>query len=69
MITPKEVGMEELMFKVRRGARPKLTEEQVRECIRLYNGGATAKKLGEQFGVTGDTILNSMRRVGQEEPK
>lgn len=58
--------MEELTFKVRRGARPKLTDEQIKECIRLYNAGATAKKLGVQFGVTQDTILNNMRRVGRE---
>lgn len=39
-----------------RSVRAKLTEEQVREILRLYKTENTAKELAERFGVTDSTI-------------
>ena len=41
-----------------------LTDEQVREAVRLYLAGQSLAKLGAHFGVSHATIANVLRRQG-----
>jgi predicted DNA-binding protein YlxM (UPF0122 family) len=44
--------------------RRKLTDEQVKEAARLYQGGLSLKAVGQRFGVDAQTVRKKLKKAG-----